>query len=238
MTKYYEIKAINIDGDDEILYGSFSKSEAQYELQAERDSWKADGYKQIAITSRDTDDQPDPEVYVSDADVELDPAEIQARIDELQAQKVATGGHGRRARLQARIDTLKLELDAITADSDAVDAEMADEDVDKMFAEPEPQEHYFATCALGWKTAPTREEAIEGLVDYFRSDFKRMVPAAHKNGDPGAYVWTCRVKAPQSTSYGIEFYTPRGVEWDASQEHAITHCTTKAIAHCRHQFGK
>lgn len=90
MTTYYEIKAINIDGDDEILYGSFVKSEAQYELQAERDSWKADGYKCIAITSRDTDDQPDPEVYSAtelghaDADLrDLDDCEICGAMDEL-----------------------------------------------------------------------------------------------------------------------------------------------------------
>ena len=63
MSKYYEVKALNIDGQDEVLFGSFDRSDCTYEMQAERVSWKADGYTHISLTSRLTTDQPDPQVY-------------------------------------------------------------------------------------------------------------------------------------------------------------------------------
>jgi len=63
MSTYYEIKAI-IDGESEILYGSFDRSDCVFELDAERLTWKAQGYEQIKIVSRKTEESPDPEVYV------------------------------------------------------------------------------------------------------------------------------------------------------------------------------
>lgn len=63
---YYEIKSINIDGDDEILFGSFVRMECVYELDAERSSWKDDGYRCIKICSRNTDEAPDMSVYTAD----------------------------------------------------------------------------------------------------------------------------------------------------------------------------
>ena len=66
MTTYYEIKAVNIDGDTEVLYGSFVKAEARYELDAEKASWKDEGYKLIKIVSRTTDDAPDMSVYTQE----------------------------------------------------------------------------------------------------------------------------------------------------------------------------
>lgn len=66
MSKYYEVLA-DMDGETEVMFGSFLKSEAQYELEAERDNWKADGYKKLRIKSRLTDQVPDPEVYGDDA---------------------------------------------------------------------------------------------------------------------------------------------------------------------------
>ena len=62
MTTYYEITA-KIDGNIEVLFGSFVKSDCTYELDAEKSSWKDQGYKAIKITSRETEDTPDPEVY-------------------------------------------------------------------------------------------------------------------------------------------------------------------------------
>lgn len=60
--KYYEVVA-TINGEDEIMFGSFNRDDCSYEVEAEKDSWKGDGYKRIRIISRETEDTPDPEVY-------------------------------------------------------------------------------------------------------------------------------------------------------------------------------
>lgn len=60
--KYYEVVA-TIDGEGEILFGSFVRSDCVYEIEAERDSWKSDGYKGIKIVSREVEEAPDPVVY-------------------------------------------------------------------------------------------------------------------------------------------------------------------------------
>ncbi len=59
---YYEVKAV-FEGETEVLYGSFNPSDARYELQAEKEGWKAEGYKLFGIQSRQVKDAPDPEVY-------------------------------------------------------------------------------------------------------------------------------------------------------------------------------
>ena len=95
------------------------------------------------------------------------------------------------------------------------------------------EHHYYATWALGWATADTREEAIERLVDAFRSDFKTIVKNSHKNGELGAYVWSVKVLAPSDTPYKIEYYTPKGVDLEDAQEHAVTYVTNKEVAYGR-----
>lgn len=62
MNTYYEVTA-NIDGFKEVLFGSFDKSDCKYEIEAEKDSWKSEGYKSIKIEARETEEKPDPEVY-------------------------------------------------------------------------------------------------------------------------------------------------------------------------------
>lgn len=62
MNTYYEITG-EIDGETEVLFGSFDKSEVDYELKAERDGWKDQGYKKLTKTSREVNETPDPEVY-------------------------------------------------------------------------------------------------------------------------------------------------------------------------------
>lgn len=62
MDTYYEITA-KIEGKDEILFGSFEKSDCTYEVQNEREGWKAEGFKSIKIVSRKTEEEPDTEVY-------------------------------------------------------------------------------------------------------------------------------------------------------------------------------
>jgi len=91
--------------------------------------------------------------------------------------------------------------------------------------------HYYATCALGWALGDTRDEAITRLVERFRSDFKAMTAGQHKQGEPGAYVWSCRVNAPRDASYRIEFYTPKGVETFEHMESFVTYVTQKNVAY-------
>lgn len=61
-TDYYKIEAY-IDGEREILFGSFDKADCKYELEAEKEGWKAEGYKKIKIITTTTEDKPDPAVY-------------------------------------------------------------------------------------------------------------------------------------------------------------------------------
>jgi len=60
--KYYKVIGI-IDGASECLFGSFDRSDCVSEIDAERVSWRADGYKGIKIISEDTTDTPDTDVY-------------------------------------------------------------------------------------------------------------------------------------------------------------------------------
>lgn len=62
MTKYYEVTA-TIEGTVEVLYGSYLRQDCKDEIDAEKESWKADGYKAIKITSRECTDEIDEEVY-------------------------------------------------------------------------------------------------------------------------------------------------------------------------------
>ncbi len=171
MNTYHEIHG-TIEGETELLFGSFSKGDCQFELQAEKVSWADQGYSNLVITNRETDESPDPVVYADD------------------------------------------------------------DDVDTTTPTPDPV-HFFASCAFGWATADTRDEAIEKLVNSFRRDYKDIVKNSHKRGEAGAYVWTCQVNAPADENYSIEYYAPKGVDIEDAQEHAITYLTDKVMAHCR-----
>ena len=59
---YYQLVG-TIDGIQEVIFGSFDKADCTYELEVERDSLKADGYKKIKIVSSSTTEEPAPEVY-------------------------------------------------------------------------------------------------------------------------------------------------------------------------------
>ena len=65
MNTYYEIKG-TVDGEEEILFGSFDKSDCTYELESEKEGWKSEGYKKIKIVSREEAAEPDTEVYGED----------------------------------------------------------------------------------------------------------------------------------------------------------------------------
>jgi len=59
----YHIVVGTIDGITEELFGSFVKQDCTYELDAEKESWKEQGYKKIKMSTRETSDSPDKEVY-------------------------------------------------------------------------------------------------------------------------------------------------------------------------------
>ena len=89
--------------------------------------------------------------------------------------------------------------------------------------------HFFASCALGWQTADTRDEAIEGLVKRFRSDFKKMAANTIANNERGAYIWSCRVNVANDIKYKIAYYSPDGVETQDYKESYVTRVTAKTV---------
>jgi hypothetical protein len=90
--------------------------------------------------------------------------------------------------------------------------------------------HYFASCAFGWATAPTRKEAIEKLGRYFATSLKRVIANAQKRGEPGAYLWSCRVEGRHDEAeYRIEYFAPRGVKIDNGRDHCWVKVTQKQV---------
>ena len=51
IVKYYEFKA-DIDGQTDVIYGSYERADCVYELEAERPGLKEEGYKKFRIESR------------------------------------------------------------------------------------------------------------------------------------------------------------------------------------------
>ena len=91
--------------------------------------------------------------------------------------------------------------------------------------------HYFASCAFGWATADTRDEAVRKLVDKFHRDFTTITKNSLKKGIPGAYLWSCQVNAPSTAKYGIEFYMPRGIATEDGLHHHVTYITAKQMSY-------
>lgn len=102
----------------------------------------------------------------------------------------------------------------------------------------EKNRHYFCSFAFGWATGETRDEAIKKLVKGFHNEVKSGIPAAHKNGSPGVYVWTCEVLVSSDTDYGINFYKPENVPIQKGQNHFITYLTRKEMAYHNEAQGK
>lgn len=59
---YWEITA-TIDGEKDTLYGSFLHDECKTELEDEKRSWQDEGYKRLAISSRQVEQGPNLEAY-------------------------------------------------------------------------------------------------------------------------------------------------------------------------------
>ena len=84
--------------------------------------------------------------------------------------------------------------------------------------------HYFATCVLGWATAPTREEAQRKLIYKFRQELKKITKNCQKRGEPGGYIWSCKVMLPHTEKYHIQSYQPQA-EWYEGKNSYITYLT-------------
>jgi len=63
VNKYYEVIA-TIDGCDEVMFGSYVRSECEYEKRAESPCWREEGYRNIRIEMRMVAEAPDPQVYL------------------------------------------------------------------------------------------------------------------------------------------------------------------------------
>jgi hypothetical protein len=59
---YHEVVG-EIDGEDEVLFGSYDKSDCIYEKGSESPLWKDEGYRKIRLTQRLVEDPADPEIY-------------------------------------------------------------------------------------------------------------------------------------------------------------------------------
>ena len=62
MYKYFKVIGY-YNGELEVLFSSYDKEDCVYELEAERDSWKDEGYKQFKIVFELVNDAPDKGVY-------------------------------------------------------------------------------------------------------------------------------------------------------------------------------
>lgn len=62
MNTYYTVMA-HYENKAEILFGSFDKQDCKDEIEAEKESWKDQGYKKIQIISEQVEDAPDSGVY-------------------------------------------------------------------------------------------------------------------------------------------------------------------------------
>ena len=63
MTYQYHTITGTYNGAPEVLWGSYDKNECKYEIESERDGWKAEGLKAIKIVTSNTSEAPDPTVY-------------------------------------------------------------------------------------------------------------------------------------------------------------------------------
>lgn len=92
--------------------------------------------------------------------------------------------------------------------------------------------HYFASNAIGWATAESRDEVIEKLA--LRNDApggtRKWLSNTHKSGKPGIYFWSCKVHTPADASYRIESFAPKGVKVSEPKEHYLTYLTSKKAA--------
>lgn len=93
-------------------------------------------------------------------------------------------------------------------------------------------QHYFASNAFGWGTGETRQAAIERCIQAAtRGTVRKITLAQQKKGEPGFYLWSCKVHGPSDAHYRIEWYMPKGIEISEARHHDVTYCTAKELAY-------
>ena len=90
--------------------------------------------------------------------------------------------------------------------------------------------HYYASHALGYAMAESREEAVEKLAKMSGMNMKSWLLNSHKEGEPGVYVWSCKVMLPIDAEYKIEWFQPVGVPKMDGREHYVTYYSAKKVA--------
>ena len=90
--------------------------------------------------------------------------------------------------------------------------------------------HYFASHAMGYAMAESREEAVEKLAAKHGMNMKSWLLNSHKAGEPGVYIWSVKVLAPMDENYSIEWFMPKGVELEDGREHYVTYYSKKKVA--------
>ena len=83
------------------------------------------------------------------------------------------------------------------------------------------QHHYFATNAMGWATAETREEAQTKLM---QDTDPTWVRNCLKSGNL-LTVFSCKVPLPADASYKIDWYVPQVDGVSDGQNHFVTYLT-------------
>lgn len=89
----------------------------------------------------------------------------------------------------------------------------------------EKQFHYFGSTPYHWAIGETRQEVIENLARMAGTDTIKRHLKEHK----GLYCWTCRVDAPRSAKYAINFFQPQGVPVSLGQEFNIVNAKGHVI---------
>lgn len=90
--------------------------------------------------------------------------------------------------------------------------------------EPEPATHYFGTSCYNWAKGKSVEDVLVKLGSMIGPGIMKTLK--QKNSE-GFYVWVCKVNAPQSTQYPLNFYQPQDVEvlesWEFNMMNAKGH---------------
>lgn len=94
--------------------------------------------------------------------------------------------------------------------------------------------HYYVSHGLGWKTAPTLEEAIEGaFCTNAYGDMRGWLLNIQKDGKPGIPFFCCRVPLPTTESYSIEWFCPKVEGLTERKNMIVTYVTQKKVAWMR-----
>ena len=145
--KYYELTG-KIDGEIEVLFGSFDRSDVVYEKEAEKATLKEQGYKGLKIVSRLVEESPDPEVY---GDEEYKRVTCEALKEEEVTICVGDSGEDYDDLEHSR------DLGEIIEAVEATDSPIVN--------------FYKAGVPVGWILVAVGEDPDETIVDYSANDF-------------------------------------------------------------------